>query len=90
MRVLSPVGQRPAVIGEQHRKAVRVSGEVIGIIDDGLSGAYLPHLAATLQQAAEPAKVVYWTKTNGGAPAPLSVIEQLARECDAVIVGVAL
>lgn len=89
MRVLSPVGEREAAVAPG-RKAARVTGEVIGVIDDGLSGAYMPHLVATLKERAEPRQLIHWTKTNGGAPAPQEIIDRMARECEAVIVGVAL
>jgi hypothetical protein len=89
MRVLSPVGERPAAAAHTRRRA-RVTGEVIGVIDDGLSGVFMPHLMATLKERAEPSQVIHWTKSNGGAPAPQEIIERLSRECQAVIVGVAL
>ncbi len=89
MRVLSPVGERAAVEVKAAKKA-RVTGEVVGIVDDGLSGVFMPHLVDSLKQKAEPAQVIYVKKSNGGAPAPQDAIDRLAQECQAVIVGVAL
>ncbi len=74
----------------QWLRPARVTGEVVGVIDDGLSGVYMPHLVKTLRERAEPKEVIHWTKTNGGAPAPLDVIERMVRDCQAVVVGVAL
>ena len=67
-----------------------LAGRVLGILDDGLPGAapYL-HGVGDLLVAAHPGlRVQYWRKPVLSRPAPSALIEEMARTCDGVIVGV--
>lgn len=68
-----------------------LKGKTLGFLDDGFGGT-VPDSMKRLRELAtekhEGVKVVYRVKPNLGSPSPPVLIEELAKTCDAVIVGV--
>ncbi len=67
-----------------------LAGLRIGLIDDSKKNAreFLEEVADALNRRLGVASVKYHAKPSASKPAEPSVIEEMARECDYVIVGV--
>lgn len=63
---------------------------VLGVVDDGLPGAepYLRGVADLLAAAHDGLAIRYWRKPALSRPSPPALIAEIARACDAVVVGV--
>lgn len=87
--ILSPVGLTRHGVGRLAPRLDDVAGRTIGLLDDGFPDAdrYLREVGATL--AARGAQVRYWLKPMLSRPAPPELLDEVARSCDAVVVGVA-
>ena len=81
-------------VAEPQRLAPRLSslqGTTVGLIDNHKRNAniYLEELGRLLQDNYGVARVVTYRKVSQSMPTPDAVLDQLARECDAVIHAVA-
>ncbi|MBI3965831.1 MAG: hypothetical protein HY329_09370 [Chloroflexi bacterium] len=90
MIVLNPEGEVRARAAQLAARLEDPSNAVIGIVDDGLVGSdYFMKAIESLLQTEYGAKTRYWLKPMLSRPAPPDLIEQVAAECDAVVVGIA-
>jgi hypothetical protein len=81
-------------VTETHRLAPRLSslqGMTVGLIDNHKRNAnvYLEELGRLLQEGYGVSRVVTYRKISQSLPMPDEVLDQLARECDAIIHAVA-
>ena len=67
-----------------------LAGRVLGIVDDGLAGAepYLRGVGDLLVAAHPGLRVRSWRKPVLSRPSPPALLEEVARTCDGVVVGV--
>lgn len=92
MTVMDPVGVTRAEMEKRtvSRRLDALPGKTIGFIDDGFAGAdyYVKGVQALLEQRFPGVKTRYWLKPMMSKPAPPQLIEEAARSCDAVVVGI--
>ena len=88
MKVYSPV---PAAV---HAAAIKETGDidtrVIGILDDNLDPPLMDELAKVLRAELPGDQIRVWIKPIGTAPAPESLIEEMAKEVHVAITGVGM
>lgn len=74
-----------------HERAPR-SGQIhiLGLLDNGKpnSERLLHKVTAKLREQHPDIQVKYYRKTSAYRPAPAALIEQVATECDSVLVGI--
>lgn len=89
MRVLSPIGLTKYIetIDKLAPRPDRLEGKVIGIVDDGAGKEYQDRIKELLGEQCKPARIIHRVKPLLSSPAPMEMIEEVARECDVVIVG---
>ncbi len=88
--VLHPASEDVA----RHRLADRLPslhGTTVGLIDNSLhnSNVYLEELGRVLQERYGVTRTVTYSKPNQSVPVPSEVMDELARECDAIVGAVA-
>ena len=89
--VLNPEGKARAVKQtELTRRIDRIEGKTIGVIDDGLSGSdyFMKGIQGLIEKTYPGSKAVYYPKPILSRPSPKEMLEKVANECDAVIVGI--
>lgn len=94
MEVLNPEGVRRGQESASNTLAPRISeldGKVIGILDDGFSGSeyYMRGIMDLVAQSYPGSEVRYWHKDFHTRPAPDELIQEIAGQVDAVVVGIA-
>ena len=88
MKVHAPVpetsatSRRPTVFAEEIQR--------IGIVDDNLDPPFMHELVLQLRAAYPSGDVRVWSKRPGTAPAPESLIDEMAREVHVAIAGVGM
>ncbi len=89
MRVLSPVGvtRYVATRDELAPRPDRLEGKVVGIVDDGAGKEYQDRIKELLMEQCKPARIIHKIKPLLSSPAPSEMLDEIARECDVVIVG---
>ena len=87
MKVYSPVPAADAVV-RADRRAVGV--QTIGIVDDNLDPPLMDELVKVLREALPDSQVKVWIKPIGTAPAPESLIEEMAKEVQVALSGVGM
>lgn len=90
--VLCPVDEAKENVEEQ-KIAARLSdfeGKVIGLLNNGVPNSFFPRLEQLLKERYPSAKVLHWKKVYNSKPAPGDQIEDVVRNSDAVVVGVAI
>lgn len=88
IQFLSPAGERQADRSAKRRRSG--PGQLtIGIIDNGTDLAVSGLLSTFLSRGFPDAKLRLWRKPHGSAPSPAKLIDEVALECDAAVVGVA-
>lgn len=87
--VLKPVPKSRFDAGRLAPRLPDLDGRTVGLLDDGhiTAGEYLRGVGDIL--ARRGAQVRYWRKPILSRPAPDSLLDEIARSCDAVIVGAA-
>lgn len=87
--ILSPIGLTRHGEGRLAPRLDDVAGRTIGLLDDGFPGAedYLRAVGAALVERG--AQVRYWLKPMLSRPASPELLDEVARSCDAVVVGAA-
>lgn len=68
-----------------------LSHKTLGILDDGFGGTVpdtIRRLGEMAEERFEGVGIIHRMKPNLGSPSPVGLIDELARTCDAVIVGV--
>jgi hypothetical protein len=72
--------------------AVRTSAttSAIGIVDDNLDPPFMDALVEALRDRYPDTKVRLWVKPVGTAPAPESLIDEMAKEVQIAISGIGL
>lgn len=92
MTVLDPVGITRAEMEKRTvtRRLDDLRGKTIGFVDDGFSGAdyFIKGVQSLVEQRFPGVKTHYWLKPMMSRPAPPQLIEEAARSCDAVVVGI--
>jgi len=88
MRVLSPVGVTKYVEAKDELavRPERLTGKVVGILDDGAGKEYQDRIKELLMEH-EPARIIHRIKPLLSSPAPPQILDGVVRECDVVIVG---
>lgn len=92
MKVLSPVGEqkrREVTVSLSPRPAT-LSGEVVGIVDDGVAKEYFKRIEELLNETVKPAKIIRRVKPHFSRPSPQELLDEIAKVCTAVIVGVGI
>ena len=74
--------RRPTVFAEHIQR--------IGIVDDDLDPPFMHELVLQLRAAYPSGDVRVWSKQPGTAPAPDSLIEEMAREIQVAVAGVGM
>ena len=88
MKVYSPV---PAAVAAAPIADIGdVDVRVIGILDDNLDPPLMDELAKVLRAELPDDQIKVWIKPIGTAPAPESLIEEMAKEVHVAITGVGL
>ncbi len=89
MRVLNPVGVTRYVETQDELtpRPERLEGKVVGILDDGAGKEYQERLKELLVEQGRSLRIIHRVKPLLSSPAPLEVLDEIARECDVVIVG---
>jgi len=62
----------------------------IGLVDDNLDPPFMHELVRQLRAAFPSGDVRVWVKEPGTAPAPESLIEEMAREVQVAVAGVGM
>ena len=90
MLVVDPTTKPVAAAFEGAPRLRDLSGLRLGLIDDSKKNAkeFLEEVADVLKERYGVASVKYHAKPSASKPAEPSVIEEMAKECDYVIVGV--
>ncbi|MEK7873062.1 MAG: hypothetical protein AAB502_04285 [Chloroflexota bacterium] len=89
--ILNPEGKARAVKQtELARRIDRIEGKTIGVIDDGLSGSdyFMKGIQGLIEKTYPGSKAIYYPKPILSRPSPKEMLEQVANQCDAVIVGI--
>jgi hypothetical protein len=88
MRVLSPVGVTKYLETKDELtvRPERLTGKVVGILDDGAGKEYQARIKELLMEH-EPARIIHRIKPLLSSPAPPQILDEVVRECDVVIVG---
>lgn len=90
--VLSPADERKQVEvkGELAPRPTHLTDKVVGLIDDGKGGLYFQRLEELLREKCRPAQVVHKMKPYAYLyrPAPAEFIDEMAKTCDVVVVGI--
>ncbi|MFC1970423.1 hypothetical protein ACFLV0_00565 [Chloroflexota bacterium] len=90
--VLSPVSakKRAKARLELAPRLANLTGKVIGVIDNGKGKSYFDRLEQLLEEKCQPAQIVHKAKphTHLYQAAPTEFIEEMAKTCSAVILGV--
>ena len=81
-------------VAQKHRLAPRLPnlrGTTIGLIDNHKRNAdvYLGELGRLLQEQYGASRVVTYRKASQSIPSPAEVLDELARDCDAIVHAVA-
>ena len=90
--VLNPEGKpRAGKETEVARRVDRVEGKTIGVIDDGLAGSdyFMKGIQQLIEKTYPGAKALYFPKPILSRPSPKELLDQVAGQCDAVVVGIA-
>jgi hypothetical protein len=90
MKAYLPVDPTPpdgVVVGGVQASA---NAATIGIMDDNLDPPFMEALVEGLQDRYPGAKVRRWIKPVGTAPAPESLIDEMAKEVEIAISGIGL
>lgn len=89
MRVLSPVGETKQVEmkDELAPRLATLSGKIVGLVDDGAGKAYFQRIEELLKDKVKPAQIIRKVKPHLSRPSPAELLDEVAKACDAVIVG---
>ena len=88
MKVYVPV---PAATGSVAIKDTSdVDTRVIGVLDDNLDPPLMDELVIALREQLADHEIKVWLKPIGTAPAPESLIEEMAKEVHVAITGVGM
>ena len=89
--VLHPAAEDVAQPHRPAQRLVSLQGTTVGLIDNHKrnSNVYLEELGQLLRAHYGVARVVTYRKLSQSMPTPDAVLDQLARECDAIIHAVA-
>jgi hypothetical protein len=88
MKVYSPV---PAATGVTAlRETSNVDVRIVGVLDDNLDPPLMDELVKVLRDELGDHEVKLWLKPIGTAPAPESLIEEMAKEVHVAITGVGM
>ncbi|MFH1485797.1 MAG: hypothetical protein ABIH46_06980 [Chloroflexota bacterium] len=90
--VLCPVDEDKEKTEEQKTspRVAKFEGKVIGLLNNGVPNSFFPRLEQLLKERYPSAKVLHWKKVYGSKPAPADQLEDVIKNSDAVIVGVAI
>ena len=88
MKVYIPVPR--ATAAAPLRDTTGVDRTIIGIVDDNLDPPFMDELATVLRDQLQGHDVRVWIKPVGTAPAPESLIEEMAKEVHVAITGVGM
>ena len=91
--IFSPVGvPRSAGRSEagKSRPLGTIAGKRIGLIDDGVTEAFFLRLKSILMTKWEVGSVGYHRKPEMTAPAPKSLLDEVAASYDGVVIGTAV
>jgi hypothetical protein len=70
--------------------AVIASPSTIGVVDDNLDPPFMQALVRGLRDRYPGTKVRLWIKPEGTAPAPESLIDEMAEEVEIALSGIGL
>ena len=88
MKVYRPVPVAAGSVAVKDTSDVDV--RVIGILDDNLDPPLMDELAKVLRDQLADHEIKMWIKPIGTAPAPESLIEEMAKEVHVAITGVGM
>lgn len=90
--ILSPAGERKQAETsiELAPRPAELAGKVVGILDNGKGAYYFKRVEELLNERCKPAQIVRKLKPHKYlySPAPKEFIEEMAKTCDVVLVGV--
>jgi hypothetical protein len=87
MKVYSPMpAEEVRVVADRRQVGV----QTIGIVDDNLDPPLMDELVKVLREALPDSQVKVWIKPIGTAPAPESLIEEMAKEVQVALTGVGM
>ena len=91
IQILDPCPEDLTEVKARSAPLASLEGKVIGLLENRKRHAdtFLHELQAILQQSYGVGQIVYATKFTYSAPCATETIETLARECDAIIHGIA-
>ena len=91
IRILDPCPEDLPEVKGRSAPLASLEGKVIGLLENRKRHAdtFLHELQVILQQTYGVGQVVYATKLTYSAPCATETIETLARQCDAIIHGIA-
>ena len=87
MKVYSPVPAEEVRVVADRRQ---VGLQTIGVVDDNLDPPLMDELVKVLREALPDSQVKVWVKPIGTAPAPDSLIEEMAKEVQVALSGVGM
>ncbi len=91
MKVFNPIGDI-RYVEKRDKLAPRLSeltGKVIGFVSNGAGTAYFQRIEELLAERAKPAQIITKVKPLLSAPCPVASLDEVARACNAAIVGLA-
>jgi len=88
MKVYSPVPAATGVAAVKDTSDVDV--RIIGVLDDKLDPPLMDELVKVLREELSDHEVKLWVKPIGTAPAPESLIDEMAKEVHVAITGVGM
>jgi len=91
IEVLSPAGVLSSSAVPLARRLPTLEGRVVGLLDNSKSGTrpFLDRVEELLRGAYGVSRVIRYDKTAAALPVPDEMLAAAARECDAVINGIA-
>ena len=81
-----PVATSSATVRDTSDVDIRI----IGVLDDNLDPPLMDELVTALREQLDDHEIRLWVKPIGTAPAPESLIEEMAKEVHVAITGVGM
>ena len=90
LRILDPVAKPPAGDGDAAPRIPTVAGAVVGLLSNGWRSfdAITESYAALAVEKYEAREAVIRPNPSASSGTPQETMEELARRCDAVVVGI--
>ena len=90
LRILDPVARPPAAGGEAAPRITTVAGAVVGLLSNGWRSfdAMTQSYAELAVEKYEAREAVIRPNPSASSGTPQDTMEELARRCDAVVVGI--